>query len=348
MIALRKIRIGTRPSLLALKQAELVSNKIKEKFTGIEIEIVKIKTRGDKRGRFSLLGDVVPSEIKENRPLLREGLFVKEIEKELIRGNIDVAVHSMKDLPTKIPDGLCIAAITEREDPRDVLVSRKGNLKELSSNSVIGTSSIRRKVQVLNYRKDLLVKEIRGNVDTRIRKLENREYDGIILAAAGLIRLGWREKITEFISTDISLPAPGQGALGIEIRKDDNRVADIVSFLNHEDSYCAVCAERVFLKRIGGGCDFPIAAYGEIYPSSSYDKDIIPLSPPLLKGDLGGLSGEMLKLTGLVGTFDGEKIIRDRIAGRKKDFEKLGIELSDKILLKGGKEILNMITQIKD
>ena len=340
---MRRIKIGTRPSLLALKQAEWVSERIKRKYPGLEIEIVKIKTLGDEK-----LG-------KENRPLLlREGLFVKEIEEELLKGNIDVAVHSMKDLPTDISKDLCIAAITEREDARDVFISKKGNLKEIPSNSVIGTSSIRRKVQVLNYRKDLLVKDIKGNVDTRLKKLEDGGYDAIVLAAAGLIRLGWREKITEFISTDISLPAPGQGALGIEIRKDDKSVADIASFLNHEDSYCAVCAERVFLKRIGGGCDFPIAAYGEVCSktlisqqsrkddeiNSLLNKSVIPLSPPLLKGDLGGFSGEMLKLTGLVGTFDGKKIIRESITGGKRDFEKLGIELSERILLKGGKEIL--------
>jgi len=298
LMAIRKLKLGTRGSLLALRQAEEVKEKIEKRYPEIKIEIVKIKTQGDKNK-------------KENRP----PSFVKEIEEALLKEEIDIAVHSMKDIPTNIPKGLSIAAITERMDPRDVLVSKRGNLDKLPLNSILGTSSLRRKAQILNFRKDFIIKDIRGNVDTRLKKLEDGAYDAIILAAAGLIRLGWEDKITEFISDEILLPAPGQGALGIEIRKDDTGIKDLVSFLNHENSFCAVSVERSFLKGIGEGCNTPIAAYCKI-------------------------NNERIKLTGIVATENGEKVIRDSIESEKMLYEEIGPELAKRILNRGGKKIL--------
>ena len=306
----RKIKIGTRSSLLALKQAEWVKEKIKNNFFELDIEIVKIKTYGDK------LPDKPLSEFSKN------DMFTKEIEEALLKEEIDVAVHSMKDVPVNIPYELTIAAITKREDPRDVLVSKKGKLNELPVNSTIGTSSLRRKAQVLNFRKDLLITDIRGNVDTRLRKVESKSYDAIVLAAAGLIRLGLKDKITEFIPFEIILPDAGQGALGIEIRKKDDKTKNIVSFLNDEDSECAVCAERTFIKTLGASCRFPAAVYGKIY-------------------------GKELTLSGLIATEDGSKLVRDEINGNKEAFEQIGLSLAEKIFKTGGKNILESIKNKK-
>lgn len=322
MFTKNKLRLGTRASLLALKQAEGVKEKIENKFPELEIEIVRIKTYGDK----------LPD--KPLREFSKNDMFIKEIEEALLKKEIDIGVHSMKDIPTVIPDELYIAAITEREDARDVLVSKKWRLQELPHNAIVGTSSLRRKAQVLNFRKDLLIKDIRGNVDTRLRKLENENYDAILLAAAGLIRLGLKDKITEFIPFEIILPDAGQGALGIEIRKNDNITNKIVSFLNDEDSECAVSAERTFVKAIGASCRFPVATYGEIINENN------PPSPPLNKRGMGELKNKKLKLTGLIATEDGKKVLKESIDGDKELFNEIGINLADKILKNGGLNIL--------
>ena len=325
MFTNKKLKLGTRGSPLALKQAEWVKKKIKNNFFELDIEIVKIKTYGDK------LPDKPLSEFSKN------DMFTKEIEEALLKEKIDIGVHSMKDVPVNISDELIIAAITKREDPRDVLVSKKGKLQELPLNSTVGTSSLRRKAQVLNFRKDLVIKDIRGNVDTRLKKLENENFDAIILAAAGLIRLGLKDKITEFIPFEIILPDAGQGALGIQIRKNDDTTKNIVSFLNDEDSEYTVSAERRFVKTIGASCRFPVAAYAEI---------INPPSPPFNKGGLGEFTDKKLKLTGLIATEDGKTVIKDETEGNRDEFNKIGISLAENILNKGGKEILEMITHI--
>ncbi|OGL39548.1 MAG: hydroxymethylbilane synthase [Candidatus Schekmanbacteria bacterium RIFCSPHIGHO2_02_FULL_38_11] len=304
-MVITKLRLGTRKSPLALKQSDWVKAQIVKKYPLLEVKIIKIKTYGDK----------LPD--KPLREFSKNDMFIKEIEEALLKEEIDIGVHSMKDVPVTIPDELCIAAITEREDPRDVLISKRGKLKELPHNSIVGTSSLRRKAQILNSRKDLLIKDIRGNVDTRLKKLENEDYDAIVLAAAGLIRLGLKDKITEYISTDIMLPDAGQGALGIETRNDDTDIQEFVSFLNNRESLIAVSAERVFTKKIGASCRFPVAAYGEVL-------------------------NKKLKLTGLVATKDGKKVIRDSMEGEINSFEEIGIRLAEKLLENGGKEILRI------
>lgn len=300
------IRLGSRGSRLALWQAEHVRAAIEER-TGRKVEITKIKTTGDR------ILDV---------PLARvggKGLFVKEIEEALLSGRIDLAVHSMKDVPTDLPDRLCIAAITRREDPRDAFLSAKySGLEDLPRGARVGTSSLRRQTQLLGHRPDLRIESLRGNLDTRIRKMEEGAFDAVILAAAGIRRLGWEEKITRYLSPEESLPAIGQGALGIEIRGDDPETLAAVSFLDDRDTALAVRAERGFLKRLEGGCQVPIAAYGRA-------------------------KGETIALTGLVGRPDGSKIVRGDRTGPAVDPEALGVALAEELLSRGAKEILDEV-----
>lgn len=306
------MKIGTRGSSLALWQANWVKEEIIKRHPDIDIDLVKIKTSGDK------ITDV---------PLARvggKGLFVKEIEEALLKGEIDLAIHSMKDVPTELPDGLHIAVITRREDPRDAfIISQKSKaksqkFKDLPEGAIIGTSSLRRSSQLLNIRPDLKIVQLRGNLDTRLKKLDEGQFDAIILAAAGVKRLGLGGRIAEILSPDISLPAIGQGALGIEVRKDDAELNDIISFLNHDASSVAVKAERAFLRRLQGGCQVPIAAYGEIKDNS-------------------------LNLAGLVGRIDGSEIIKDNIKGDIDGYEELGIRLAERLLSMGAKEILDEV-----
>ncbi|MGA6993258.1 MAG: hydroxymethylbilane synthase [Candidatus Deferrimicrobiaceae bacterium] len=305
------IRLGSRGSKLALWQAEFIQFEIERK-TGRKVEITKIKTTGD------MILDV---------PLARvggKGLFVKEIEEALISGGIDIAVHSMKDVPTDLPDGLAIVAITRREDPRDAFLSVKyRKFEELPRGAKLGTSSLRRQTQLLGLRPDLSVETLRGNLDTRIRKMEEGRYDAIILAAAGLRRLGWEAKITEYIPEEMSLPAIGQGALGIEIRVDDPDTREAVSFLNDRDTAFAVRAERGFLKRLEGGCQVPIASYGRT-------------------------EGDSIFLKGMVGRPDGTEIIRDSARGSTEDPEALGVSLAEQLLARGAKEILDEVYRAAD
>ncbi|MGB3400610.1 MAG: hydroxymethylbilane synthase [Candidatus Deferrimicrobiaceae bacterium] len=300
------IRLGSRGSKLALWQAEFVQFEIERK-TGRKVEITRIKTTGD------MILDV---------PLARvggKGLFVKEIEEALLSGSIDLAVHSMKDVPTDLPDRLAIVAITRREDPRDAFLSVKyRKFEELPQGARLGTSSLRRQTQLLGLRPDLSVETLRGNLDTRIRKMEEGRYDAIILAAAGLRRLGWEAKITEYIPEEMSLPAIGQGALGIEIRVDDPDTREAVSFLNDRDTAFAVRAERGFLKRLEGGCQVPIASYGRT-------------------------EGDSIFLKGMVGRPDGSEIIRGSARGSTKDPEALGVSLAEQLLARGAKEILDEV-----
>jgi hydroxymethylbilane synthase len=300
------IRLGSRGSKLALWQAEFVQFEI-ERRTGRKVEITRIRTTGD------MILDV---------PLARvggKGLFVKEIEEALLSGGIDLAVHSMKDVPTDLPDKLAIVAITRREDPRDAFLSVKyRKFEELPQGAKLGTSSLRRQTQLLGIRPDLSVETLRGNLDTRIRKMEEGRYDAIILAAAGLRRLGWEARITEYIPEDMSLPAIGQGALGIEIRADDPDTREAVSFLNDRDTAFAVRAERGFLKRLEGGCQVPIASYGRT-------------------------QGDGIFLRGMVGRPDGSEIIRGSAKGSTSDPEALGVGLAEQLLARGAKEILDEV-----
>lgn len=246
------ITIGTRGSQLALWQAEYVKKQLNRQFPDIGVTLQIIQTTGDRIRESSLAG-------------LGKGVFTKEIEIALLDGGIDLAVHSMKDLPTTLPGGLCIAAIPAREDPRDVLVTQSGlGIDKLSKGAKIGTSSPRRKSQLLHFRPDLRVVNVRGNLDTRLRKLHETELDGVILAAAGIKRLIGEEIITEYFESSRMVPAPGQGALGIEAREDDHEIKVLLAEINDSQSETEVFAERAVLGGLGGGCQVPIGAYSEL------------------------------------------------------------------------------------
>jgi hydroxymethylbilane synthase len=305
----KELRIGTRGSQLALCQANWVKEKLAEAHPHLKVTLIEIKTMGDKI---------------QDAPLAKiggKGLFVKEIEEALIQKRIDLAVHSIKDVPTELPEGLYLSAITKREDPRDVFISQDGRrLEDLPQGAKIGTSSLRRQVQLLHYRDDFVMIPLRGNLDTRLKKLKTLNLDGIVLALAGVRRLGLEEKITEVVPTEISLPAIGQGALGIETRKGDGEVEETTRFLNDPDSSIAISAERAFLQRLGGGCQVPIAA-------------------------LGRIEDPTLEIEGMVGMINGKRLIRHHVRGPIEKAEPLGIELAEILLGKGGKEILDVIYQ---
>jgi hydroxymethylbilane synthase len=301
------IRIGTRGSALALWQAEWVQSELRKKHTGMDVTIVKIKTTGDR------ILDVPLAKVGG------KGLFVKEIEEAMLAGEIDIAVHSMKDVPTIFPDGLHLGAITKREDPRDALLSRNNvKFSNLRKGATIGTSSLRRQAQLMHVRPDMKILQLRGNVDTRIRKLKEGQFDAIILAAAGLKRLGFSENITEYISPEVCLPAIGQGALGIECRVNDSDLNELISFFNDPDSRTCVTAERALLRRLEGGCQVPIACYGR-------------------------MQGSKLLLTGLVGSVDGTRILKDSLDGDADESEKLGTVLAEKLLNRGADAILKEV-----
>jgi len=300
------IRLGSRGSVLALWQAEHVRAEV-EKRTGRAVEITKIRTTGD------VILDVPLSKVGG------KGLFVKEIEEALLSRRIDLAVHSMKDVPTDLPEGLEIVCITRREDPRDAFLSVKHpRFEDLPKGAKVGTSSLRRQTQLLGLRPDLEIGQLRGNLDTRIRKMEEGQYDAIILAAAGLRRLGWDGKIRQYLPAELSIPAIGQGALGIEIRGDDAKTREAVAFLNDPETSVAVRAERGFLKRLEGGCQVPIAAHGTT-------------------------AGGVVHLAGLVGRPDGSMILRGGRSGPATDPEAIGVALAEELLSRGGKEILDEV-----
>lgn len=304
----KQLRIGTRASQLALWQANWVKSELEKRYPGMEVSLTKIKTIGDK------ILDVPLAQVGG------KGLFVKEIEEAMLRGEIDIAVHSMKDVPTDFPEGLGLHCITEREDPRDAVISRNVRFADLPQGARIGTSALRRQAQLLKVRPDLQMVIIRGNVETRIRKLEDDNLDAVILAAAGLKRLGFTEKVAEYLDVDLSIPAIGQGALGIECRLADPVITETIAFFNHPGTSYAVRAERALLKRCEGGCQVPIAAHGTI-------------------------SGGKLRLVGFIAAVDGSRSVRGEISGPMEECDKLGIQLADQLLADGGKVILEEVYQ---
>jgi hydroxymethylbilane synthase len=301
------IRIGTRGSQLALWQANWVKEQLIRQHPNLDVEIQTIKTTGDK------ILDVPLAKVGG------KGLFVKEIEEALLEKSVDIAVHSMKDVPTELPDGLGIVAISDREDPRDAVLSNtKTPILELPEGARIGTSSLRRQAQLFAARPDFVIEPLRGNINTRLRKLKEGMYDAIILAMAGVSRLGWEEEVTEVIDPDVMLPAIGQGALGIEARLDDQVTLDRIVFLNDDATSSCVTAERAFLHRLEGGCQVPIAAYAV-------------------------REGDDLVLTGLVASVDGKQIIKDTDRSPAAGALELGNSLAEKILEAGGREILEEV-----
>jgi hydroxymethylbilane synthase len=304
-----ELKIGTRGSQLALFQANWVKDRLVQAHPDLNISLVKIKTTGDKI---------------QDAPLAKiggKGLFVKEIEEALLQKRADLAVHSIKDVPTEFPKGLHLSVITKREDPRDVLISKDAKpLKDLPKGAKIGTSSLRRQAQLLHFRSDFELIPLRGNLDTRLKKLKTMNLDAIILALAGVKRLGFEERITEIIPPEVSLPAIGQGALGIETRIADQEVEGQIRFLNDRDSSIAVSAERAFLGKLEGGCQVPIAAFARIVETN-------------------------LQIDGLVGTIDGKRLIRHHLEGPVEKAESLGVELAEILLGEGAKEILDEVYQ---
>jgi hydroxymethylbilane synthase len=299
------LKIGTRGSKLALWQANWVKSELLKKFCGLSVEIVIIKTKGDK------ILDVPLAKVGG------KGLFVKEIEEALIGKHVDIAVHSMKDMPAELLDGLSIGAIPERETPADVLISKKNLfISQLPRKARIGTSSLRRLAQIKHLRHDLIVLPLRGNLDTRIRKLDSGEMDAIVLAAAGVKRLGLEHLITEYLNEDIMLPAVGQGALCIEIRKNDGNIVKFTDSLDHSITRNVVMGERAFLKKLQGGCQIPIAGHGKAVESR-------------------------FSISGLVADLEGKKIIKDTLSGPIESSESIGEALAERLLLRGAKEILD-------
>ena len=298
------IVIGTRGSTLALCQAQIVQTKLEERFPRKTFAVKTIKARADQNPELPLIA------------MGGEGVFVKELEHALLDGRIDLAVHSMKDLPLEIPRELTIASVLEREEPRDALVSRsKTGLDELPSGSRVGTSSLRRRSQLLHRRPDLQMLDIRGNVDTRLRKLQQGDYDAIVVAACGLIRLGLEERITEYLSVSTMLPEPGQGALAIEARADDRQIRALLSELDDPVSRSCVEAERAFLEALGGGCRVPIAAYAS-------------------------LRNGTLALEGAVIAQDGRQQLRGTLEGPMTEPITLGHRLAEQLATQGARQLL--------
>lgn len=305
-----KLIIGTRGSPLALCQSNMVKEELEAAFPELEVRLKKIKTTGDK------ITDVPLAKVGG------KGLFVKEIEEALFRGEIQSAVHSMKDVPTYLPEGLHLAGITRREDARDVVISRNGTrLLDLPKGARIGTSSLRRQSQILHLRPDFQIIPLRGNLDTRIEKLKKEGLDAVVLAAAGVHRLGYAHRITEYLDTDSCLPAIGQGALGLESRKSDSRVNAMLTRFNHPATSRCVRAERALLTRLEGGCQVPIAGFAKI------------------------VDEERMVLEGLVASLDGKRLIRDGIVGDPDLPEELGLSLAERLLEQGADVILREIYQ---
>lgn len=301
------VKIGTRASKLALWQAEWVRSELTQKFPDRAVELVTIKTKGDK------ILDVPLAKVGG------KGLFVKEIEQALLDKRIDIAVHSMKDMPAEIPEGLGIGAIPQREAAADVLISKSGRrFNELRWGAVIGTSSLRRAAQLRHARPDIEIVPLRGNLDTRLKKLDTDDLDAIVLAAAGVIRLNLEHRVTQYLDADIMLPAVGQGALCIEIRHSDPHIESIVAALDHPDSRTVVLGERAFLNRLGGSCQVPIAGHGEIKDST-------------------------FNLTGLVADLDGSHMFKLKLSGPAASSQSIGINLAEQLLSRGADRILEKL-----
>lgn len=298
------VRIATRKSALALWQAEFVKAQLEHYHPGILVELVPMSTQGD---------------IILDTPLAKiggKGLFVKELEQAMLEGLADMAVHSMKDMPVEFPEGLTLHTICEREDPRDAFVSNNfANIDELPQGAIVGTSSLRRQCQIRASRPDLKIHDLRGNVNTRLAKLDSGQYDAIILAAAGLIRLEMKDRIRAYIEPEVSLPANGQGAVGIECRTDDEAIKALLAPLEHSETRIRVNAERAMNRHLEGGCQVPIGAYALV-------------------------NGDQVHLRGLVGAIDGSEILCDEVSGHVDDAEKLGVELAKMLLAQGADRIL--------
>ncbi|MFD2111898.1 hydroxymethylbilane synthase [Thiorhodococcus fuscus] len=303
------IRIATRKSPLAMWQAEHTAALLKARYPDLNIEIIGMTTKGDK-----IL----------DAPLAKvggKGLFVKELEQGMLDGDADIAVHSMKDVPVDFPEGLHLAVIMDREDPRDAFVSNNyESLDDLPQGACVGTSSLRRQCQIADRRPDLRIEPLRGNVNTRLAKLDAGDYDAIILAAAGLVRLGFEDRIRSRIETDFSLPAIGQGAIGIECRSEDPRVNDLIAPLHHIDTADRVLAERAMNARLNGGCQVPIAGHAV-------------------------LDGDRIFVRGLVGSPDGSRILRAELEGPRSEAESIGTRVADDLLSQGADEILSALME---
>ncbi len=301
---MRTVFIGSRGSQLALAQSKLVLSALETAVPGYEYSLKVIRTRGDERQNIGL-GDFGST-----------GVFTKELENALLAGEIDLAVHSMKDLPTSGSDGLSVAAMLKREDPRDVFVGREvDSLKSVPEGSRLGTGSLRRIAQLRHLRPDLLFEPVRGNLNTRLRKLSENNLHGLILALAGMKRLGWEKHVTQILSSDICLPAAGQGALGVQIRSDDEEMAGLVYALDHSPTHTAVQVERAFLGRVEGGCHVPVGALAEV-------------------------KGAEIHLRGVIASLDGSKLLRDEATASLLSGEDIGLKLGEKILARGGGAIL--------
>ena len=302
-----RLKIGTRQSLLALWQSEYVAGLLRKEYPECEVVLEKIVTKGDK------ILDVPLAKIGG------KGLFTKEIEAELLNGGIDIAVHSLKDMPTVLPQGLCLTAITKRADVGDAFVSNKYNsFNELPEGAVVGTSSLRRRAQLLAFRPDLKVVDLRGNVNTRLRKLDEGSMDAIILAAAGLERLGYTERIKEHLPKSVCLPAVGQGALAVECRASDTELRAMLAFLNDEPTQLATDAERAFLGLVEGGCQVPIGVHATI-------------------------ENNVISIEAVIASLDGSTVIRRSIRGSAAEAKALGRKLGEEMLERGGREILAAI-----
>ena len=301
------LKIGTRQSLLALWQSNHIAACLRKQYPECEVVLKKIVTKGDR------ILDVPLAQIGG------KGLFTKEIEEDLLSGEVDLAVHSLKDMPTVLPEGLCLTAITERANVGDAFVSNDyACFEELPLGAVVGTSSLRRKAQLLAARPDLTIRDLRGNVDTRLRKLDEGLYDAVILAAAGLERLGHGDRIKAIIPSDVCLPAVGQGALAIECRTDDAEVRQMLDFLNDQPTVYATAAERAFLGLLEGGCQVPIGVHADV-------------------------NGEQIKIEAIIAALDGSNVLRDTIEGAAVDAVALGQKLGKKMLANGGQKILAAI-----
>ncbi|MFL0811145.1 MAG: hydroxymethylbilane synthase [Agarilytica sp.] len=302
-----KIRIATRKSQLALWQAEFVKAGLEQHHPGIEVELVPLSSKGDR------ILDVPLAKVGG------KGLFVKELEQAMLAGEADIAVHSMKDVPMEFPEGLCLTTICEREDPRDAWVSNRFNdLDSLPGGSIVGTSSLRRQCQLLDLRPDLEITFLRGNVNTRLAKLDAGEYDAIVLACAGLKRLEMPERIASFLAPEMLLPAGGQGAVGIECRTEDTVTRALLAPLHHANTAQQVLAERAMNRRLEGGCQVPIGCFAVI-------------------------EGDQLWLRGLVGEPDGSRILREEIRGPITEGENLGVSLAETLLDAGAGDILTRV-----
>ncbi|MBU2702515.1 hydroxymethylbilane synthase [Sporomusaceae bacterium BoRhaA] len=303
----QQLVIGTRGSKLALWQAEYIAECLRKQHKELTVTLKHIVTTGDK------ILDVPLAKIGG------KGLFTKELELSMLHGEIDLAVHSLKDMPTELPQGLSLAAITQRADPYDAFVStRYAALDDLPQGATLGTSSLRRKAQLLHYRPDLVIRDLRGNLDSRLRKLDEGQFDAIILAAAGLKRLGWGERISQILPPEICLPAVGQGALAIEARQGDSEVFSKLEFLNHEPTYLVTTAERAFLRTVEGGCQVPVGVFGQ------------------------WLEHEIC-LEAIIASVDGKRLLRQVVRAPKEQATESGCVLAKKMLDLGGRQILDEI-----